>query len=476
MQKRLYRNLIVLVFANLIIKPIWVFGVDLAVQNSVPSVDYGKYFILFNFSFLFHILLDLGINQYANKEVAQNNELVYTEFVNLLRVKILFSFVYVVISILAAFLFFSNSVSFFWLLLLLANQIFISLMLYIRSYFTALQWNYWNAFFSILDRFISIIFVASLLYFWLKDSFVIEYFIIAQTLALAISFFSAMSVVLIELKLPFTFISNSKVVEVLKKSIPYALIVFFMTAYTRVDAIMLKLLLPLHGAKEAAIYAAGYRILDMINMLPFLIASILLPFFAQKSLSKKLQDSVIKQCTLFMIFISIPVACFSYYYGNDLVNLLYNKQEFQWIYTFKILICTFIAVSVGYVYGSFLTAKGALKLLIYYSIATLFFNIIFNTILIPKYGALGAATTTLLCQSLMATLQLIYVHSKWKVKIYAKEIIGIFFYIISIILLMKILSQSNCLLIIQILIAIFGTILLSLATGVLPIKELKSLK
>ena len=51
-------NITFLVFVNLIVKPFWIFGIDRTVQNAVGAEQYGTYFALFNFTMLFHILLD----------------------------------------------------------------------------------------------------------------------------------------------------------------------------------------------------------------------------------------------------------------------------------------------------------------------------------------------------------------------------------------------------------------------------------
>ena len=59
MQKKFISNLILLALLNLVIKPVAIFGIDVTVQNRVGSEDYGLYFSLLNFTYLFNILLTL---------------------------------------------------------------------------------------------------------------------------------------------------------------------------------------------------------------------------------------------------------------------------------------------------------------------------------------------------------------------------------------------------------------------------------
>ena len=56
MQRKFLTNLGLLLFLNLLIKPFWIFGIDRTVQNTVGVEEYGFYFVVFNFSFLFNII------------------------------------------------------------------------------------------------------------------------------------------------------------------------------------------------------------------------------------------------------------------------------------------------------------------------------------------------------------------------------------------------------------------------------------
>ena len=89
MQKKFLTNLSLLLFLNLLIKPFWVFGIDRTVQNLVGVESFGFYYIVFNFSFLFNILLDLGITNFNNRNIAQNHHLLSKHFSGILLMKLL---------------------------------------------------------------------------------------------------------------------------------------------------------------------------------------------------------------------------------------------------------------------------------------------------------------------------------------------------------------------------------------------------
>jgi O-antigen/teichoic acid export membrane protein len=128
MKKEFLFNLVLLVGINLLIKPFYAFGIDLQVQNRVGLEAYGLYFALFNFSFLFQIVTDLGIQQYNSRLISQNQALAGKYLPHFLSLKACLSILFFVISILAAALLgYADSTHFPLLLALLLNQIFITL-------------------------------------------------------------------------------------------------------------------------------------------------------------------------------------------------------------------------------------------------------------------------------------------------------------------------------------------------------------
>ena len=121
MQKKFISNLILLLFLNLLVKPAWIFGIDLPVQNRVGAEEYGLYFALFNFSMLFNILLDLGLTHYNNQAVSRNRPEVVRNFSNLTSLKFMLGVVYLVVTLVAGFVFGYSQTALILLLILSFN-------------------------------------------------------------------------------------------------------------------------------------------------------------------------------------------------------------------------------------------------------------------------------------------------------------------------------------------------------------------
>lgn len=70
--------------------------------------------------------------------------------------------------------------------------------------------------------------------------------------------------------------------KIAKETMPYAVIHFLMTTYYRIDGVMLERLQGANGAAESGVYAQGYRIMESLNNIGYLFATILLPLFAYR--------------------------------------------------------------------------------------------------------------------------------------------------------------------------------------------------
>src|SRR3954471_12775229 len=104
MQKKFVTNLAFLLFLNLLIKPFYVLVIDLNVQNAVHAKNFGLYFALFNFSFVLNIILDFGITNFNNKNIAQNNHLLTKHFSSLVSLKIVLAVIYIIITVITGLL------------------------------------------------------------------------------------------------------------------------------------------------------------------------------------------------------------------------------------------------------------------------------------------------------------------------------------------------------------------------------------
>lgn len=443
MQKKFITNLALLLFLNLLVKPFYIFAIDAEVQNRVGAEDYGLYFSIFSFSFLFNILLDLGITNFNTRNIAQNQHLLEKHFGGILSLKFVLVGFYFLFSFFLGFIIGYDQFQLKMLVILLINQSLVSIILYFRSNLTGLHLFKQDSFISILDRVLLIASMGLLLYGGITDQpLKIEWFILMQTGSYALTAFIAYLLIRkrsqklkFKLRTPFSMM-------ILKKSVPFALLVLMMTFYYRIDSVMLERLL-IDGAEQSGIYAMGYRFFEAANNISYLFAVLLLPIFSRMI---KLKDDVGPLvATAFRILISgaVFLAAVSWVFGEEILHVLYRANVLEATEPFKVLMLCFVAVASNYIFGTLLTANGNLKALNVVAFSGMVGNIILNLILIPKYMVLGAALASLITQVFTSSIQFILVVINFKFKINWGLILRFVIYLLLLIPMMKLISETS---------------------------------
>jgi len=396
MIKKTIPNILFLVLVNLLVKPFWVFGIDRVVQNELGEATFGAYFALFNFSMLFQILNDFGIQNFNSREIARKPPLISSYLPNFIAGKILLSTSYFAVTIVAFLLLgYSFPDSGRILILLLLNQVLISFIFYLRSNLAGLHKFKLDAFFSILDKVLMIIMVGSILYFNVLDiPLNITNFILAQTIGFAINMLLLLLVVTNIAAIKSFRPDLSLIRKIMKESFPFAMSIFLMSIYLRMDAIMVERLMGSEGPYETGLYAQSFRIIDALNMIGILFANVLLPTYARRLESKKALMPVVKNASMLMAIFVLPVTLLVLFKGQAIIDLLYVNDPVYSGQIFTILILSFTAYSFMHVFSSLLTAAGQLRQLNIIFGVGIILNFISNLILIPKLGAKGAAITT----------------------------------------------------------------------------------
>ena len=187
MKGKFLTNLGFFLFLNLIIKPIYVFGIDRYVQNTVGPEAYGSFFSLFNAAIIFQILLDLGIENFIRREIAQYPTKVNFYLSNILFIKTILAIPYLLICFALAYFTGIHHSEIPLLLLILLNQFLASMILYLRANLGGLQLFKTESLISVLDRTIMILVVGYLLLNPVThENFKIIWFVLAQTFSYAV--------------------------------------------------------------------------------------------------------------------------------------------------------------------------------------------------------------------------------------------------------------------------------------------------
>lgn len=392
-------------------------GIGVGVQNSVGPEQYGIYFTMLNFSYLFHIFLDFGINNFQNRNISQNPSAAGQLLSSLSIVKLGFGLLFISLVMTVGKFIMEYPPEYLHLLLIVGgNQVLLSIVLFLRANLAGLQFFKVDSIISVLDRLLMIFICGILLWGNVTNiPFQIEWFAYAQGASYGATIIVALIILLFEVKIKLEKPKLNILPSLVKKSMPFALLTLIMTIYYRIDVIMIEGLLP-NGVKEAGVYAQGYRLPEMASMFALLFATLLLPMFS-KMIAKK--ESVIDLMSLSFRLLVTPaiIAAISiYFYSIDIMRIFYSVEFEKSAQVQSILMFTFIPLASTYVFGTLLTANGDMKTLNWISLIGLIINVGLNYELIPLMGIQGAAIATLVTQVVVVGLQLGYIGYQFKTK------------------------------------------------------------
>ena len=400
-------NIAILILLNLLVKPFWILGVEVAVQNRVGAAAYGLYFAIFNFTFLFNVVLDMGITNFNNRNIARHSQLLSKHLSGIILLKLLLGVVYLMVTFGVAFLIGYDTLHFRLLFWMAVNQFLNAFILYLRSNVSALMLFKTDSVLSVLDRLVMIVICGILL--WtdvLHTPFKIEYFVYAQTAAYAVAASVALVVVLSKAHLTRLHWNRPFFLMILKKSFPFALLYLLMAFYCRTDSVLLERLLPADIATtEAGIFASAFRLLEALVMIAYLFSVILLPLFSRMLKDGENIGGIVRSSTSLLAFFSITSTTLLLCFRFPVLELLYTEHVNESAAVFSILIPCIIPMSMTYVFGTLLTANGNMRLLNLTTVAGISVNLLVNVLLIPRLHACGAAVASLSTQTVMALVQ-----------------------------------------------------------------------
>lgn len=398
MNREFLVNILFLLFINLLIKPFYIFGIDRTIQNTVGESEYGLYATLFDFTFLFYILNDIGTQHFNSRTISQHNFLIDKYLPNLLSLKILLSTTFFIAVGIGTWLM-GYPESYYPIILFVSiNHVLISLVAFLRTNVSGLGLYRTDSLLSALDKLLLIGLCAVLLWGnFSNEPFQIEWLIWAQTVSWSVTALVILLVLKNKVK-SWKLRWNPKFwIAILKQSYPFAVVFLLMTIYTRVDKVMIERML-VDGKTEAGIYAAGYRLLDAANMIGYLFSGLLLPMFAGMLKRKENVQSLVVLSFQMIMAGAMTVAISICFFREEIMFLLYDNATTYYADIMKYLILSFIAGAGVYIYCTLLTANASLKKTNSLFITSIFINVILNYFLIKSMKAEGAAIATLITQ------------------------------------------------------------------------------
>ena len=403
MKREFLLNIFLLIVINFLVKPIYIFGVEARIQNLVGPSVYGVYFALFELVFLFQFINDPGIQTYSSRYISANRQL-FNEFNrDLLGLKIMLAILFS-ISVFIGFFALGYDTELLYLLgLICAAMIVNSFFMLARTSLSGLGLYRYDSLFSALDKVFAILILG---YFAWFSGYQQDFDIHLLPLGQLISGIAALAIVVLVLVYKqYKFKIRFRIPEfltLLRNSLPYAAVILLMTAFYRIDGVMLERLLP-DEAYQAGLYAAAFRFMDIVNMTGVLFGGLLLPMYSYKlSQRESVEDLFNLSLSLLVVVATLSFIVFVIY-SKDIYQFLYRADYHESHSLLQLLMIGAFPMLISHSVGSLLLAGTKLKRLNILFLAALAINALGNYFAIPAYGAEGAALVSVITQWVVAS-------------------------------------------------------------------------
>lgn len=191
--------------------------------------------------------------------------------------------------------------------------------------------------------------------------------------------------------------------EAIRRSWPIALSIAFNLIYLKGDILFLSLY---RGSEDVAIYGVAYKVLDVLTALPVMFMGLMLPVLVadwSEGRREAFRGHMARAFDIFAI-VTIPIAVGAQAVGTELVELIAGEKYAASGPLLQLLILALVAVFFSSLYGHAVVAVNKQRGMIWGYAAAAVVATVGYLVLIPRYGAWGAASVTLVSEILIAVI------------------------------------------------------------------------
>jgi O-antigen/teichoic acid export membrane protein len=190
--------------------------------------------------------------------------------------------------------------------------------------------------------------------------------------------------------------------KILRDSWPFLVSSISIYLYTRFDMFIIKKEL---GSAELGVYNAAITISTLLPILPMIMLNVLNPILAKMKVESEETYKIFLNTT-FKIFAytGILFSVCVYFLSDVIVKILFGSDFAPATDVLKIHVFTNVFIYLGIAQNIWIVNENKGKINVYKTIVGILLAIVFNLLLIPKYGVIGAAYSALIVQFISSFL------------------------------------------------------------------------
>ncbi|MBU6500583.1 MAG: flippase [Patescibacteria group bacterium] len=156
----------------------------------------------------------------------------------------------------------------------------------------------------------------------------------------------------------------------------------------------------LRSTQDVGLYSAAQRIVQLLYLIPATLAWSLLPIFSRLAASndKRRKRDVLERALGIMYLVAIPTALGGILLGTKIIGFVFGSPYLGGTFSFQMLMATILIDFPITIITLFIFANNRQKNITIYAAIGGACNVIFDLILIPRFGINGSAVATFLAQ------------------------------------------------------------------------------
>jgi len=193
----------------------------------------------------------------------------------------------------------------------------------------------------------------------------------------------------------YRYFSKQLIKPILVSAWPFGLMGLMGSIMINTDLIMIGVF---RGLTEVGYYSAAQRPIQLLYILPGLLAVPLFPLMSRSAYDREKFMAVLERGLSYVFIIALPLTAIGITLGKELMLFFFGPEYAPATAAFQILTITILTTFPGMILGNAIFASKRERKIITYTLLGVIGNFGFNLAFIPAYGMTGAAWSTVVTQ------------------------------------------------------------------------------
>lgn len=386
---RLRNNFLSLVSAEIITKACGALMYFMLARYLGPH-DFGVYSLAISFALIFGLISGLGIDSFIVKEIARDPSRTQVLFENSVLLKMIGGLIAFLLAVGLSYLMGYNQQTQKAIVIFSFTLFFSSLTNLYDSVFRGFQRMEYSAMILIGRSFFTIIIIMAMIFLQQDIHMIVSAHVATGLILVVISHLLLVKQNLCQISLNYNL---KQALSLIVGGMPFIATGVVYVINAKADILLLS---KLANLESVGIYDAANELVLVILIIPSLISQVLYPYLSQQfHKCKEVLGEIINLSMRIIIAVSVPVSFGLVILAPKIISLLYGHKYTQSAIVLQIMGSGLSIVFLRSILGWVLAAIEKVNVMMWINIYNLALNIIFNVILIPMYGYIGAAIATI---------------------------------------------------------------------------------